>query len=150
LLWENYSDQAALTNLRNALVQLRRSLAGLSEAITLEVTRSTVQLTLVAHSELAIDSHEFDTLMQACAEHEHPSLVHCYLCLTRLTRAAALYTGDFLSGFDTQDSAGFEEWLLQQRQKRFHQVMTALNSLVEHHTAINHPVQAQQYLEQML
>lgn len=138
LLWGNAPDEAARLSLRVALTHLRKALAPLGTAPgapTLLVTsRQGVHLTL-APSSCWIDAVEFDGLLAACAAHSdaHIAITRCPACIERLTKAVALYRGDFLADLRFDDSPAFEEWRMLEQESRHRQVIAALDQITQYH-----------------
>jgi len=96
LLWPDWSERSARTNLRNTLSDLR-AVVGDRDAQTpcLLVTRETIHFD--EESDQWVDVAAFDGLSDA--QHADPDA---------LEQATALYRGPFLEGF-TVESAAFEE-----------------------------------------
>jgi predicted ATPase len=69
---------------------------------------------------------------------------------TCLAAAAALYRGDFLSGFYLKDSPGFEDWQLQQQEGLRREQISALARLEEIHGAGGRYEQAIEYGRSLL
>jgi predicted ATPase/DNA-binding SARP family transcriptional activator len=112
LLWPDYPERSARTNLSNTLSNLRSVLAD-REATPpyLLVTRDTIQFN--ARSDHRLDATAFEALVDD----------------QRWEEAAALYQGGFLEGFSLPDSAPFEGWALVTRERLQRQVMAALEGL---------------------
>ncbi len=151
LLWGEYDERTALTNLRNALSKLNQTLSaasGLSQSGNppLTVTRMSVRFDYPVQSDVA----EFDSLLTACEQHSHTMLERCYLCLARLTRAVELYRGDFLAGIAIQDAPAFDEWQLAQREQRHMQTMTALRTIVEHYATLGNYADMERYAQRIV
>jgi len=112
LLWPDYPNRVARTNLRNALLHLRTAIGergvvqGHHDPFLL-VTRETIQFS--AASDHWLDVEALANYAQAGGE-ERP--------VTDLCR------GPFLEGFSVGDSAAFEEWALVTRE-RLEQVTSA-------------------------
>ena len=103
LLWPDYDQDHARAALRRTLSALNRALQG----HWLKADRSIVAL---ASDSLWLDVREFRDLIAASRGHGHPAGEACPACIQPLTRAAALYRGDFLAGFALRDSPTFDEW----------------------------------------
>ena len=100
LLWPEWPDRSARTNLRNALANLRQAIGDRdAEPPFLLVTRETIQRN--PESDASVDVSAFGDLVarEACAE------------------AVALYRGPFLEGFSVPDSPAFEQWALGVRER---------------------------------
>lgn len=111
LLWPDYANESAQTNLRQTLANVRESFAPFA---LLQANRQHVYLT-VDPTIVSCDVLQFDALLDACQRHDHPSLAHCSVCQARLQQAVALARGALLEHFPKIDSAPFEAWLADQR-----------------------------------
>ena len=111
LLWPGYLAVSARASLRQAVLDLRKLVAGLD---LLHTDYQTVQLR-IEPTRLACDLLQFDQLLAACQHHSHRSIKDCPACQSRLRKAKALYRGDFLVSFSEADSAPFSQWLATQR-----------------------------------
>jgi TolB-like protein/DNA-binding SARP family transcriptional activator len=111
LLWSDRGDRQARDSLKQSLTRLRRGLGAAAPLLVCD--RSTVR---IAAEGLAVDAAEFTRLAAA----EGPP---------ELARAAALYRGDLLEGIVVRD-AGFEEWLLLERQRLRQCLEAALTRLM--------------------
>ena len=102
LLWPDWPDRDALSNLRYSLSNLRRAI-GDREANPpfLLITRDNLQFN--PDSSYSLD---VKTFTQAAKIDKVDSLD-----MDLLVQAAALYQGSFLEGFSLEDSAAFEEWV---------------------------------------
>jgi DNA-binding SARP family transcriptional activator len=127
LLWPDWADRAALSNLRYALSDLRQAIGDpRSQVPFLLVTRETIQLN--AASSHWIDITEFDRQMQAAGNAHQLNDAR-----TRLASCASLYRGVFLEGFSVADSATFEEWVSFRREQNARQVQSVLYDLAVLH-----------------
>ena len=129
LLWPE-QDQS------RARAGLRRALAALKEALGegwLEADRESIGLNLDSESEL--DVRAFRERLAECRGHGHPSQDVCADCLSSLAEAADLYRGDFLAGFTLRDSPGFDDWQFFQTQELRDELASALERMVEGHSA---------------
>lgn len=116
LLWPDLPNDAARTNLRQALADLRQAIGDAAASPPyLHVTRETIQFN--AGSAHALDVAAFLDLTSACAAHTHRDLKRCSACAARLEQAMALYRGDFLAQFQLADSAPYEEWATLHRER---------------------------------
>jgi DNA-binding SARP family transcriptional activator/class 3 adenylate cyclase/tetratricopeptide (TPR) repeat protein len=124
LLWPNYPDRAARTNLRRALYNLRRT-TGDRDAHPpfLLITRESIQFN--SASDCWVDVAAFSDLVAPRAPRE-PST-------GQLEEAVALYRGPFLEGFSLRDSPGFDDWTLLTQERLHRQALTALQRLTEHY-----------------
>lgn len=126
LLWPNVGEEAARNNLRVALADLRRGL-GEGAIPFIQTTRLTVQFN--SASGVTLDVLDFRQLIDGSNKHQHASLFTCPGCLNQLEQAVALYSGEFLRGFNLSDSSVFEEWVLIQREQLHQAALEALATL---------------------
>ena len=103
LLWPDFTERSARTNLRRALSNLRHVIGDQqADPPFLIITRQSMQFNQA--SDHALDVATFISLL-AGSDGRAPEI-------SALEEAAALYQGDFLEGFSVPDSAAFEEWTL--------------------------------------
>jgi DNA-binding SARP family transcriptional activator len=112
LLWPDYPERSARTNLSNALSNLRTALGDRDAAHPLlDVSRDTIQLNLGGRC--CVDAVAFE----ACLERG------------QWQEAARAYRGPFLEGFSLPDSPAFEQWALLRRERAQRQAVEALGEL---------------------
>jgi len=99
LLWGNTDDDRARNSLRQTLFVLRTALPGTLSGV-LRIDADSIGVDPAATD---VDVPAFERL--AAEETPHA-----------LERAAALYRGDLLEGFDVKEEA-FEQWLIQERER---------------------------------
>jgi predicted ATPase/DNA-binding SARP family transcriptional activator len=115
LLWPDYPERSARTNLRNALANLRKAIADQEAASPyLTITRETIQF-----------NRQSDQWTDATAFAELAALANP----SHLEEALALYHAPFLDGFAVADSAPFEDWSLRVREQLERQVVSTLERL---------------------
>ena len=144
LLWPDQPEQTARSNLRHVLRKLHQAL-GKSDPDSpwLLTTRQTIQFNPTSNHKL--DVTLFTSLLAICESHAHASLFECQDCIERLSRAAALYGGNFLAGLSLAGSEGLEEWVLV-RQERFHrQALETMYQLANYYEAADDYEAAQQF-----
>ncbi|MGD8462335.1 MAG: BTAD domain-containing putative transcriptional regulator [Anaerolineae bacterium] len=125
LLWPDWPDRDALSNLRYTLSDLRRAIGDRTvEPSFLLITRDTLEFN--AASDHWLDVAGFADLVSSL---EDPSA---------LKQAIALYRGSFLEGFSVGDSAAFEEWVLFTRERLARQMSSVL-----HHLAVAYEQQGE-------
>lgn len=118
LLWPDYPDRAALSNLRSALANLRQAIGDHSaDPPFLLITRDTIQFN--AASDHSLDVAWLRDLPRQSSE--------------QTERAVEIYRGDFLEGFSLADSPAFEEWILVQREQYRLRMVDALHRLAAHY-----------------
>ncbi len=94
LLWPDYDSTHAFTNLRRSIWELNKTFGD-------RLGTKTGILTIRKNSDFWLDTEAFRSLIAESAQKDH---------LKSLQDAAALYRGDFLTGFNLRDSNAFEEW----------------------------------------
>jgi DNA-binding SARP family transcriptional activator/predicted ATPase len=120
LLWPDWPDRDALSNLRYALANLRRVIGDrTAEPPFLLITRDTLQFNTA--SDYWLDVTAFTEMVEA--DKASPSAID------QLEQGVALYRGSFLEGFSVGDSPVFEEWTLFTREQIGRQVSSALHGL---------------------
>jgi DNA-binding SARP family transcriptional activator/predicted ATPase len=123
LLWPDWPDREALSNLRYALSNLRRAIDDHAASPPfLLVSRDTLQFNV--SSDAWVDVAAFTELADPAPS---PDVAHGDL--SRLEEAVALYRGEFLEGFSIGDSPAFEEWALFVRERLAWQVLSVLRRL---------------------
>jgi DNA-binding SARP family transcriptional activator len=113
LLWGDSSQSSALQSLRQARLSLLRDLSTQNLPI-LTFDRREIHL---EHTALDVDVVEFAQLVETGD-------------MESLARAAAIYRGDFLAGFEVGSEA-FDDWLQPTRAWYREQVETALSRLID-------------------
>jgi len=148
LLWSDYSQSSALTNLRQALRRLRTAI-GDSDASPpyLLATRTTIALD--PESDYSLDVDAFSEALDAARSHAHRSVETCPTCAERLAEAVELYRGEFLDGF-ALDSALFEEWMVVERERLHGQALEAVGHLAAYHEARGAYEEAAHYARRVL
>jgi DNA-binding SARP family transcriptional activator/Tfp pilus assembly protein PilF len=128
LLWPDFDQE-------NARASLRRTLSALRSALGdrwLVAQRDAVQLKTDG---VWSDVWQFGALLAESRGHAHQPATACTRCRDLLTQAAALYRGDFMSGFSLRDSLEFEDWQFAQAQAWQRDFDGALAALVIQHEA---------------
>jgi predicted ATPase/DNA-binding SARP family transcriptional activator len=120
LLWDDRAQAQSLTNLRATLSRLNEQLAPF-----LLITRKAVAIR--PEAKVKVDAVELRAALQANKPPLSNSVAHS------LERVLALYKGDFLAGFYINESQGFEDWLLSERERLRVGVMEALSQLAHFH-----------------
>jgi DNA-binding SARP family transcriptional activator len=118
LLWSDRSEDQARNSLRQTLSVIKKKLESINPAV-LEIERTTVRLDT---NLLQVDSLEFEAL---CNESDNDSL----------SRAFALYQGEFLEGITVRDSVS-QDWLANTRDRFGRQLVEVLIRLGELHSPI--------------
>ncbi|MCW5852125.1 MAG: tetratricopeptide repeat protein [Anaerolineae bacterium] len=128
LLWPDQPEEAARTNLRHVLRQLRRTLddhAG--AALLIQADQQTIAFR--GDDQVMLDVARLLTAREASTRCNHTSFETCPTCIARYREAAALYHGPFLAGLELPDSDLFGEWAVVQRERLHRQVLDILATL---------------------
>ena len=123
LFWPTLAPDAARTNLRQSLYNLRRTL-GDSTTDFLVSGRESVRIG--APGLISLDVREFAAL-PTCPSPPAPD--QCKQCLARLEHGAALWRGEFLAGLVIEEAPGFEEWRAGWRESLHRQMLALLERL---------------------
>ncbi len=136
MLWPEWPDRDAFSNLRYALSNLRQVLGDRAmEPPFLFITRDTIQFNMTG--DYWLDVTAFTGMVEVGKA--HPSAI------TQLEQAIALYRGSFLEGFSVSDSPAFEEWALFTRERLARQMSSALHRLAAAYEQRGEYEQAQSY-----
>ena len=144
LLWGEMSEASALTNLRQALSNLRRLLPS-----HLTITRQSVAFNPEAPYWLDVEEFERrvappDLYSQAGRGSKQEQAVQ------RLREALELYRGNFLEGLYVRGAPDFEEWALLQQERLRALALHALHYLVDHYTTRGEYPLALHYVDRLL
>jgi DNA-binding SARP family transcriptional activator/tetratricopeptide (TPR) repeat protein len=121
LLWPEFPERSARSNLRNALANLRHVIRDdAASPPFLHSTRQTIQFN--GQSDYWLDADAFEDLLALL-----PAMS------VQLEQAVSLVRGLFLEGFTLADAAPFEEWLLLRREHFGRRVVEALDRLAAIH-----------------
>lgn len=119
LLWPDWPQKSAMSNLRYALADLRKNIGDRqADRPFLLITRETIQFNL--ESDCWLDLVEFERQI-TCSDEE------------MLQSAMLLYRGPFLDGFTSGDSIFFDEWLALKREWLNRQALGILHDLADAH-----------------
>jgi HSP90 family molecular chaperone/predicted ATPase/DNA-binding SARP family transcriptional activator len=131
LLWPEKPEGVARTNLRQALLGVRRAIGDrdLSKPY-LNVDDDTIQFN--RDQPFWIDTDAFNTHIQNTFTHAHKSLETCLYCAQHLQAAVDLYRGDFMEGSLLLDSPGFQEWVVFHREQYLRYLLSALQTLSDY------------------
>lgn len=120
LLWDDRTQSQSLTNLRATLSRLNEQVAPF-----LLINRKDVSIH--PQAEIWVDSVELSTALHSNKRLQSSSATNS------LERALTLYKGDFLAGFYINESQGFEDWQLAERERLRVSVVEALSHLANIH-----------------
>jgi DNA-binding SARP family transcriptional activator/predicted ATPase len=121
LLWPDWPDRAAFSNLRYTLSNLRTCIRdAAAEPSVLLISRDSLQFN--AASNQWVDVAHF---MALAGEGRKDA------GFEKLEAAVALYRGPFLEGFSVGDSAAFDDWAVSTREQLARELSSALHLLAE-------------------
>lgn len=132
LFWPEHAEAAARRNLRQALSNLRITIADQS-APTPFLLAEGGEIAFNPHSDHWLDVAEFEALLEANRTHAHRYAQGCPVCAQRSMQAVGLYRAPFLEGLLVADSIPFQDWLTLQRERYHRQTAAALHWLVGYH-----------------
>jgi len=120
LLWDERSQDQALSNLRGVLTSLKKQLEPY-----LTITRESVALNPEAR--VWIDVSEFETHLNSARKTGEVATAED---ARQVEQTVALYQGEFLEGFFVRESRGFDEWLVRERERLHRLAVDALHGLI--------------------
>jgi len=138
LLWGEMPEDAARTNLRQVLANLRRLVGP-----HLRITRHTAAFNREAPYWLDVEAFEAEVRNGLPVEGQ--TWQPASLC-----SAAELYRGDFLAGFSVRDAPAFEEWVVVEQEYLRELAVQALEQLVAYQTARGECGPAIEYTRRLL
>ncbi len=130
MLWPDLVREAAMSNLRLVLHNLRQTLntANLAAPL-LQIDRESVRIDPAAG--LEVDVAEFSAAFPACPA--TPCAQNFDPCLARMEVLDSYYRGEFMAGLSLPDCPDFEEWLQVQRESLHHHALVRLTCLSNCH-----------------
>lgn len=124
LLWPDYPEQEARSNLRYALYNLRQSIQDhKAKPPFLVIERETIQFNPESHYFLDV-SRFTQLLRRGKGQPVNPEY---------LQEATRLYRGDFLEGFALADSLEVDEWITLKRAEMQRMLVETLGALADYH-----------------
>ncbi len=130
LLWPDRPIGTGRTNLRQALLGMRRALGSRNgHECFLDIDDESLSFRL--DGDYSLDSQKFMLLVHAARAHQHAPGTLCSDCLEKLQAAFEIYKGDFLEGYFLGESIAFQEWLILQRENLLEDHLFVLNMLSE-------------------
>jgi predicted ATPase/DNA-binding SARP family transcriptional activator len=139
LLWPDYEQSKAFTNLRHTLWEVQQAIG----EGWIVADRETVRLN--ADADISLDIHRFESLLAQSFTHDNPSLR-----IPLLADSIKLYRSHFLTGFSLKDAPGFNEWAFAKSEDLRHQLSAALVTLSNDHCALGQADQAVPYARRLI
>ena len=122
LLWPDWPNRDAMSNLRYALSDLRRVIGDRdSTPPFLLISRESIQFNSASDHWLDVNSFVKNI------ESDRSTPIDFKKC----EEASSLYRGNFLEGFSLDDSPAFDEWVLLMRERLARQALSAFRTLAE-------------------
>ena len=139
LLWPDFDQSRAFTNLRHTLWEVQQSIG----EGWIRAEREAIELN--SDSEIYVDVSEFESLLaQSRAQSE------ATLRTPLLSDAVKLYRNHFLTGFSLKDASGFNEWAFAKSEELRHQLAVALLQLSEDYCTLGQTDQAIPYARRLI
>ncbi|HJR81089.1 MAG TPA: BTAD domain-containing putative transcriptional regulator [Anaerolineales bacterium] len=139
LLWPDYTQSKAFTNLRHTLWEIQQAIGD----GWIEADRETIGLH--AEADISVDVHQFETLLtQGCSQDDASRRIPL------LADSVKLYRNNFLTGFSLKDAPGFNEWAFAKSEELRRQLAEALTSLSEDHGGLGQAEQAIPYARRLV
>lgn len=127
MFWPD-SDQSS------ARASLRRTLYQVNKALDQEIIQATAETMFLARgADIWVDTAVFRQ-KAACLDDDQNTSALSPACFTDLTKAAALQSDTFLSGFALPDCPNFDEWQFFQQESLRQIQLQVLKALINHHT----------------
>lgn len=139
LLWTDYEQAKALSNLRHTLWEVTQFI-GEGWVITEHET-----IFLNPRADLTLDVSLFRSLLRQAAAQPDPAQR-----IRLLVDAASLYRDDFMSGFTLKGGSNFNEWVLDQSEILRHDLADALQKLVEDYVVLGQTSSAIPYAQRLI
>ena len=149
LLWPDKPQQAARTNLSQALANLRQAIGDrTAQPPFLLIDSNTIQFN--RQSDHWLDLRHFEALLAACDRHPHRGKEKCHSCIRRMEEVAGLYQGEFLEGYSIENCPAFEEWVLMKREQLQQLALEALSRLAGYYDRLGQHGQSYGYARRQL
>jgi len=144
LLWPDYPESAARTNLRNTLANLRKVIGDRPQN---HKEQATPNFLLITHKTIQfnVDSNAWVDALAFLS-----TLEKSQATVAELEAAVGWYRDAFMAGFSLSDSNLYEEWLIIQRERFRRLVFDALHRLVEAYTTQGEYKQALVHTRQLV
>jgi diguanylate cyclase (GGDEF)-like protein len=134
LFWPERPEGVARTNLRQALLGVRRTIGDrVNTSPFLQLSEGAIQFN--PPYPYWIDSSSFQDCFQAVQVHSHADLETCETCMGHFREAVSLYRGDFLADISPGSNPALNEWLAFHREQFFRYLLTALQNLTSYYQA---------------
>jgi DNA-binding SARP family transcriptional activator/predicted ATPase len=130
MLWDDRSQEQALTNLRVLVNSLKKHLAPF-----ITITRTTLALNPQAN--IWIDAISLDHTIQSGSKWTEKNPLGNTAFFDQLAKALELYHGDFLFGYNLNQAEQFEDWILSEREHLRSSVITAYQNLITYRATKN-------------
>ncbi|NJC97527.1 MAG: hypothetical protein C3F07_15485 [Anaerolineales bacterium] len=138
LLWPDWSEREALSNLRYTLSDLRKAIDDrVADPPYLIISRESIQFNTASDHWLDVTGFTQNLESQNTSIEEKE-------------KAASLYRGSFLEGFSVENSPTFDEWALLTRERLARLALTSLHTLAENYEEQREYEKAQSFVWRQL
>ena len=141
LLWPDYDQSKAFTNLRHTLWEIQQAIGEgwiIADRETIEVD---------PNADVSLDVHQFETLVAQSRAYAPRDIS---IRIPLLSDAVKLYRNHFLTGFSLKDAPDFNEWAFAKSEDLRHQLSRALVMISEDHCALGQAEQAIPYARRLI
>jgi diguanylate cyclase (GGDEF)-like protein len=149
LFWPERPEGVARTNLRQALMGVRRTIGDrVNTSPFLTLSEGSIQFN--PPYPYWIDTNAFLACFQAVQAHAHEDVESCESCMAHYKEAVSLYRGDFLSDITPSGNSALIEWVAFHREQYFRYLLTALQHLTAFYQARSDFESAYSYARQQV
>ena len=132
LFWPERPEGVARTNLRQALMGVRRTIGDrVNTSPFLTLSEGSIQFN--PPYPYWIDTDAFQACFQAVQAHSHENVESCETCIGHYKEAVALYRGEFLADITPSGNPNLIEWVAFHREQYFRYLLTALQHLTAYY-----------------
>lgn len=139
LLWPDYAQSKAFTNLRHTLWEIQQVIG----EGWLNADRDKIGLN--EQADIWLDVTHFKSLFEQSRNQKDD-----LLRISLLVDSSNLYRNHFLTGFSLKDAYSFNEWLFAKSEELRSDLADILNSLSEFYCVLNQPVKAIPYTRRLI
>lgn len=145
LLWPDYSQSKAFTNLRHTLWEIQQTL-GDGWILADRETIGLISDTKVSPDRvISLDVAQFNSLVSESRTQQDVSLR-----LRLLSDSVKLYRNHFLTGFSLKDAPTFNDWVYVESETLRHQLASVLTLLLDDHCALEQAETAIPYAQRLI
>jgi len=139
MLWPDYDQSKAFTNLRHTLWEVQQAIG----EGWLIADREMIGLN--PDADMTVDVQQFEAMVARSFAEQNVSIR-----VARLSDAVKLYRNHFLTGFSLKDASDFNEWAFAKSEELRHQFARALLALSDDHSALGQADLATPYARRLI